>query len=206
MHRVNFRVALAFRKVQFATLECIGVCRIRKARLYLFGSKTSELFQKLRAAIAHKTGEIGLVVCEVCERCGGGEFLPLKKHGRSRRKQHERSHGSIPSGRSHLMTAFAACRVGYLIMVLNECNELLRLYIECRRAAPLPLPFVSLALIQIAILDRRHEFLRLAQIIRVVGFVAARQRNQRTVMKIIVPQVVYSITALLCRSNKYSML
>ena len=62
MHRVNFRVALALRKVQFATLECIGVSRIRKKRLYLFGGITAELFQKFRSANAHEPREISLVI------------------------------------------------------------------------------------------------------------------------------------------------
>ena len=104
-----------------------------------------------------------LVIAEVEERRGGAEFLTLKKHRRAWRKQQQRAHGAIHPRVGEHVGAFAARRVRHLIVILQKGHEVPGLKVERRRAAALLLPFVPLALIEVAVLRGGDELLRRAR-------------------------------------------
>ncbi len=59
-----------------------------------------------------------------------------------------------------------------------------------RRAAPVALPLVALALVEEAVLGGGDELLRRAFIVGVVSLAPARERDHRRVMKVVVPEAV----------------
>ena len=93
------------------------------------------------------------------------------------------------------MDAFTACGIRDLVVILNKSHKLERRHSPGRRAAPVALPFVALALIQEAVFDRGNELLRFALIIRVISFLATGDRDHGAVMIIVVPQTIQSIAA-----------
>ena len=68
------------------------------------------------------------------------------------------------------------------------------------------LPFVALALIEIAVLHRRNEFLRRSQIVAVIGFVVAGESHHRGVMEIVIPQAIQAVPALFRRLHQLHLL
>src|SRR6202162_5319964 len=95
------------------------------------------------------------------------------------------------------MAALAIRGVGYLIVILNKGDKGGRFDVQAWRASTLLLPLVTLALIKVAILHGRNEFLGCPQIVGVISFSAAAERNHRGVMEIVVPQTIQAIAALL---------
>src|SRR5579884_593523 len=69
-------------------------------------------------------------------------------------------------------------------------HEVTRLDVERRRAAPLLLPGVPLALIEEAVLHRAQKLLRVAAIAAVIRLVATGRRDARRMMEVVVPQAV----------------
>src|SRR5262249_49759375 len=104
------------------------------------------------------------------------------------------------------MTSLAAPRISNLIVVLNEIDEGRARDFQTGRPPPPLLPSVPLALIEVAVFDRRNKLLRLAQIVRVIGFLAPGHRDHRAVMEIVVPERVNSATALLRRPDEDRLL
>ncbi len=165
MQIVDFAMRLALGVVQLATFEGSRIARVRKTILHLGSRQAGELRKKLGAAQANLFGESGTMIGEEQKWAGRGEFLPLKEHRRAGRQQQERSDRAEFARRAQSMTALAISRVGDLIMVLDERNKSGRRDVESGRAPALALPFVALALVKIAVLHRRNEFLRRSQIV-----------------------------------------
>src|SRR5438067_9980110 len=88
-------------------------------------------------------------------------------------------------------------RVRHLVMVLGKHDELRWFQIEARSAAPFLLPFVPLPLVQVAPLHCGNELLRIARVVGVISFAFTGERDYRTMMKVIVPQCVNSVSTLL---------
>ena len=105
-------------------------------------------------------------------------------------------------GLVELVEPLAAAGVGDLVVVLDEGDE-------CAPAAArrpgvprrLLLPLVALALVEVAVLDRRDELLRRAEVVGVVGLVVAGQRDHGAVVEVVVPERVEAIAALLGRAG-----
>ena len=57
-------------------------------------------------------------------------------------------------------------------------------------------------MVKVAVFGRRDKFLRLAEIIGVVGFVVAGHCHHCAVVKVVIPQSVHSITALFQRLHQ----
>src|SRR5262249_37439136 len=74
-----------------------------------------------------------------------------------------------------------------LIMILDERDERGGRKPEGRRAAPLLLPAITLALIQKAPLQDRYEFLRPTEIVRIVSGVHSSEGDHRGVVEVVVP-------------------
>ena len=73
-------------------------------------------------------------ISEVEKRAAGTELLTLKQARGLRCKQQQRSQGAHLAGRADAVHAKAAGRIGDLVMVLQEVNELPRLQIQRWRA------------------------------------------------------------------------
>ena len=115
------------------------------------------------------------MVGEEEERAGGGELLALEQHRRARRQQRQRRQGAEPAGAGQVVQPQAAGRVGDLIVILQEYDEVRRRHAQGGRAAPLLLPLVALALVEVAVLDGRDELLGRPVIIGVIRLVVAGQ-------------------------------
>ena len=105
-------------------------------------------------------GKLTLEAGEIVEGLRGAELLALEQHrrpGPEKEKGRDRPH---PPGPGDLVHAQAAARVGELVVVLDEGDELLGLEAAGRAAAGLVLPAVALALVEEAALGQRDELLR----------------------------------------------
>src|SRR5215216_1310923 len=91
-------------------------------------------------------------------------------------------------------------------MVLQKGHERCRLEIKGRGAAPLLLPRIALPLVEIAPLESRNKFLRCPLIVGVIGRTMPSERHHRTVVEIIVPEGVETISAALWRADQFGML
>jgi hypothetical protein len=100
----------------------------------------------------------------------------------------------------------AAIGVRHLIVVLRERDEPHGWQVERGRAATVFLPSVPLALIQETVFHGRHELLRSASVPGVVGLGAPRGGDHGAVVKIVVPERVEAVAALLARSHEPSQL
>ena len=69
------------------------------------------------------------------------------------------------------------------------------------RLAAFFLPLAPLALVQKAVPGGCQQFVGSAAIVGIVGFVSAAQRDDRRMMKIVVPKAIESITAIFHRAN-----
>ncbi len=78
--------------------------------------------------------------------------------------------------------------------------------IECQAAPILLVPAEILPLEQEAPLERRDQFLRAADKVGVVRFRAARQADDRAMMKVVVPLRVESIASLVRPTNANGLL
>ena len=85
-------------------------------------------------------------------------------------------------------------------------HEALRAEIQRHRAAALLLPGIALALKQEAPADRRHQLLRVAEMVREVGFVVAGQRDDRAVVEVVVPERVQPVAAAIRRTHQLRLL
>jgi hypothetical protein len=108
------------------------------------------------------------VIREVQERPRRRELLALEEHRRRRSEEQPRRHRAVLRGRRQLVQAPPERRVRHLIVVLEVVHERVREEIDGRRAAPLVLPAVPLALIQVAPPRARDQFLRRAQVVAIV--------------------------------------
>src|ERR1700682_614393 len=95
------------------------------------------------------------------------------------------------------MEALSPGRIGHLIVVLDIGDELRGPQVQTRCAAPLLLPFVALALVEIPVLDGGYQLLRFAEVIRVICFIVSREGHPGAVMEIVVPQRINTVAALL---------
>ena len=118
MHLVNHLVGIALREVELAALEGLLVLRRGEARARLPGRDAAELREELDAPAPNFARQLRLVIREVEERGGGGELLPLKKHRRGRREQHERRQRAEASRTRERVHALAPRGVGDLVVVL----------------------------------------------------------------------------------------
>ncbi len=150
--------------------------------------------------------QLRVVVGEVEERAGGAELLPLEQHRRARRQQQQRGQRPEAAGARQLVAALAAGGVGDLVVVLEEVDERRRRQVERRGAAALLLPRVPLPLVEKAVLDARDQLLRRAEVVGVVGLVAAGQRHQRRVVEVVVPERVEAVAALRGRAHQLRLL
>src|SRR5258707_9655313 len=96
--------------------------------------------------------------------------------------------------------------VGDLVVVLQEIDEVGRRQVERRGAAPLLLPGKNLSLVEVAPFEGRDEFLRIAVIVGVVGFIAADERHHGGMMEVVVPNCIQAVAALLRRAYEASSL
>src|SRR4051812_30276304 len=88
------------------------------------------------------------------------------------------------------MHAHAVRQVRHLVVTLEECDEVLWSEAKSRRSAALLLPWVILTLVQESVLGSGYEFLWLPPISAEIRFVVSRQRDERRMMKIVVPHRV----------------
>ena len=150
---VDLGVALALSEVQLTFLEGLDGAWIIKHGLRFGRGVAAKLLDEFSAAIAHQLGQLRLMIGEIKEGRRGRELLPHKQHRRAGREQHERRHRAVAARTRQKVGARARRRVSDLVVILNEGDERRRLHIEAGRAAPLLLPLVPLALIEVAILD-----------------------------------------------------
>ena len=78
-------------------------------------------------------------------------------------------------------------------MILDVGHKRRRRHAVGSRPARLRLPRVTLSLKQVAVLGGRNQFLRRAVMIRVVGFAPPGHRDDRAVMKIVVPHRIETV-------------
>src|SRR5579864_478862 len=81
-------------------------------------------------------------------------------------------------------------------MVLKKVDERSRLHSQSGLSAALLLPRISLALEEVAVLNRGDELLRGAQIVAVVGGALPGQRGDRAVVIVVVPERVEAVSSL----------
>src|SRR3569623_1224000 len=160
VQRITLGVTMPLREVQLRTSKGLDVARVGQAGLRLRRREAGKLREKLRTTLLHTARERPLVICEIEEGRGRGEFLPLKQQRRGRPHQQQRRHRTIAAGAGELMDALAAPGDGDLIMVLDEGNIARVRLIEGRCAPPLVLPLIALPLIALAPLHGGDEFLR----------------------------------------------
>src|SRR5439155_19579183 len=111
-------------------------------------------------------------------------------------------HRPVSTRVTELMKPLPVQRIGNLIVVLQKSYEGPRWNIARGSTTMLLLPLAPLALIQIAVFAGRHQLLRAAQVVRIIRLIMARQRDQRRVMEVVIPQTVQAIAAALRRSNE----
>src|SRR5580658_3668428 len=99
MQVVNLKMSVAFRVIEFRALEGRWVAGVGEPRLHLGSSQARKLRQKFGAALTNLPGELRRVVGEIKERTAGREFLTLKQHGSTGRKQRQRRQRAQFSGR-----------------------------------------------------------------------------------------------------------
>src|ERR1043165_6441214 len=138
------RLLVARAPIELAAEERVGRLGRRQRR---FGGDALELLEELAPPLGHEGRQLGLVIGEGEERRGRGELLPLKQHRRLRREQEERRERADVGLPRELVDALAVGGVRDLIVVLQEADEAPRREAARRRAAPLLLPRVPLALI-----------------------------------------------------------
>src|SRR5215831_8567822 len=109
-------------------------------------------------------------------------------------------------GTGQLVTAQTGARIGDLIVVLDERHEDCWLQPKCWRATTLPLPFITLSLVEVSPFERRDELLGRARIVGVISLPTPRHGHHSAVMKVIVPQGIQTITPLLWRSHELRLL
>src|SRR5580698_4277901 len=146
MQVVNLKMGVAFRVIEFRALEGRWVARVGEPRLHFGSSQAWELRQKFGAALTNLRGEFRHVVGEIKERTAGREFLTLKQHGSTGRKQRQRRERAQFSGRCQRMTPLAIGGIGYLIVILEERDHGRGVDVERRRASAFFLPLVALTL------------------------------------------------------------
>ena len=134
------------------------------------------------------------------------KFLALKKQRRPGTEQQQRGHGAISAGRSFEAHSLAGDGVRNLIVVFEKCDEGFRRHAQSQCAARRFLPGIGLSLKKITVLRSRNEFLRGTEIVRVIRFAPAHKRNNRTVMKIVIPDTVEIVAAFAARPNQFHFL
>src|SRR5512145_1704237 len=105
-----------------------------------------------------------------------------------------------------LMKAAAHAEIGHLVVIFNIIDKPCRFYSTSGATASLALPAIRLPLIKESRLCRGYEFPHIAAIIRKICLAVSGQRYQRRVMKIIIPEGIYSVPALIDRSNQCRLL
>src|SRR5260370_39915880 len=101
-----------------------------------------------------------MVVGEEDEGRRHGGLLALEEHGSGRTEQQQRGQGPVAARAGEAVEAFAARRVGDLVVVLEVEDESGPRQVESRRAAPLPLPAIALPLVQRTELGGRQQLPR----------------------------------------------
>ena len=81
-------------------------------------------------------------------------------------------------------------------MILKKGHKHRRREVQSWGATPLLLPRIVLPLVQVAVLEGGDQFLRGAQIIGVIGFVAPGDGDHGAVVEVVVPEHVQAIAAL----------
>src|SRR5690242_6987951 len=104
------------------------------------------------------------------------------------------------------MNPCARCRVSNLIMILNEVDEGWLVDVQGGLAAVLLLPSIPLALIEVSVCQRRSELLWPAFVVGIIRVALPGQSHHRTVMKVVVPQTVQTISALFDGPNIMGLL
>ncbi len=92
------------------------------------------------------------------------------------------------------MDSPAAPGIGYLVMVLQEGDELVRMQPERGSAAKLLVPRGPLPLEEESPFHCGNELLRRPFKIAIIGLVPPGQRHARAMVKIVIPQSIQSIT------------
>ena len=111
------------------------------------------------------------------------------------------------SGRGHdVPDPGAGAGIGDLVMVLEKVDEIPRLEIKAWRAPCAILPVIALPLEQVSVFRSRHELLSVAMMIVIIGFVAASERHCCGVMKVVVPECVQIVAALIPRPHHIGLL
>ena len=82
-----------------------------------------ELRHELAPTLANQFGQLRLMIGEIQKRVRGREFLAHEQHRRLRPEQQQRGQCPVPARRGQRVRAQAARRVGDLVVVLQEVDE-----------------------------------------------------------------------------------
>jgi hypothetical protein len=206
MKTVLLGMGHALAVVELAARERSRVGRVGQALVPFRQAEGRELAEELAPPLAHLFRQLGMMVGEVQERRRGCELLPLEKHRSTRAEEHDGGDRPVSPWRGELAAAQPGGRIGDLVVVLDEADEYVRGDPERRGAAPLLLPRVALPLVEIAVLERGHEFLGVPAVVAVVGVVARGEHHLCAVMEIVVPERVHSVPALGLRFHEPRLL
>src|SRR6185436_5619873 len=123
------------------------------------------------------------------------ELLSLEEQRRSRAEQRQRGEGAIPGGRRDPVQTRTERGVGDLVVILDIRDERVWREIEAGRASRFLLPAVPLPLIQVPVFRAGNELLRGARVVAVVRLAPARQRDDRGVVIVVVPERIEATSA-----------
>src|SRR4029079_17242912 len=110
-----------------------------------------------------------------------------------RREEQQSGHGAEDARARLRRDALAARRIGHLVVVWEERHEGGGRQAEAGRAAALLLPGVALALVEVAVLDRRDQLLRRAAVVSVVRLFAPGERDDGGMVEVVVPQRIDAV-------------
>ena len=180
-------MSLPLGRVELRTAKAVGVARIGELPADLGVRQAGELPEELAAPFPNGAIQFRIVIGEVEERAGGGEFLSLEQHRNPGHQQQVGRHCPPPAGAGQRMQPQTGHRVGDLIVVLQEHDKGFGRQVECRGAARFALPDITLALIEKAVFRGGDELARAPAVVAVIGLAPPGQRYHGAVMKIVVP-------------------
>ena len=196
MQRIHPGVALPLGQVELRSQKGLQGGRVNEPGLHFWLGQAWELTERRGAPFSGEPGE-SRKVGKVKKRRRRCELLFLEEHRRARPQQQQGGERFIEARAGEGVTAQPKARVGNLVVILEKGDKRRRREVQGWGAAPLLLPFIVLSLVQVAILEGGDEFLRRAQIIRVIGFLASGHGDHGAVVEVVVPEHVQAIATLL---------
>src|SRR5690606_1683342 len=131
----SVRLAATLGPVQPAALECLDGVRIRNLLPSTLCGEGGESRKLVAPPVAHRRGEIALVIAEIQEGLRRRILLAHEQQRNLRRKQQDRVSGAQASLGRERRDSLAQGAIANLVMVLQEIDEGVRRQCAARLAA-----------------------------------------------------------------------